>query len=101
MPVSTGEHSPAREWRTVTTTERSDLVNAVLTSRDELDPDLDTELLKAIVNAEAGLLGDSDAARRAIDAAVTAALERGVGKVQEPEPAPGEAAEHEDAEGER
>ena len=38
----------------MTTIERKDLVNAVLASRDELDPDLETELLEAIVDAEAG-----------------------------------------------
>jgi hypothetical protein len=74
------------------TTDRNDLVGAVLASRDELDPDLETELLEAIVDAEVRLPGDSEAAMRAIDAAVTAALERGVGKVQESESAPGEAA---------
>ena len=79
----------------MTTTERSDLVNAVLASRDEIDPDLDTELLKAIVDAEAGLIEDSEAAMRAIDAAVTAAIERGVGKDREPEPAAGEATDRE------
>ena len=84
----------------MTTTERSDLVNAVLASRDEVDADLDTELLEAIVDAEAGLSGDSEAAMRAIDAAVTAAIERGVGEVQEPESTPGEAAPHEAANGE-
>ncbi len=80
----------------MTTTERNDLVNAVLASRDELDPDFDTELLEAIVDAEAGLAGDGEAAMRAIDVAVTAALERGVGNVQEPEPAPCESAEGDD-----
>lgn len=75
------------------TTERTDLVNAVLTSRDDVDPDLETELLEAIVDAEARLPGDSEGAMRAIDAAVTAAIERGVGNVQERESAAGEAAE--------
>ena len=82
------------------TTERNDLVTAVLASRDEIDPDLETELLKAIVDAAAGRSGDSEAAMGAIDAAVTAAIERGVGEVQEPEPTPGHGAQHEDANGE-
>jgi hypothetical protein len=72
------------------TTERTDLVNAVLASRDETDPDLETELLEAIVDAEVRLPGDSEGAMRAIDAAVTAAIERGVGNVQEPAPGGGE-----------
>ena len=52
-------------------------------SRDEIDPGLETELLEAIVDAETGSAGDSDAAMRAIDSAVTAAISRGVGYVQE------------------
>jgi hypothetical protein len=83
----------------VTTTERSDLIRAVLASRDELDPDLDTKLLEAIVDAEAGLPEDGQGAMRAIDAAVTAAIERGVGKLHEPDPATAEATEQEGEEG--
>ena len=64
------------------TLERTDLVAAVLASRDEVDPDLETELLEAIVDAEWGSGGDSDAAMGAIDAALTAAIDRGVGNVQ-------------------
>ena len=64
------------------TIERTDLVAAVLASRDELDPDLETDLLEAIVDAEWGSSGDSDAAMAAIDAALTAAIERGVGIVR-------------------
>ena len=62
--------------------ERKDLVNAVLASRDEIDPELETKLLEAIVNAEADSAGDGDVAMRAIDAALTAAIDRGVGSVQ-------------------
>jgi hypothetical protein len=61
------------------TIERKDLVAAVLISRDELDPDLETELLEAVVHSEAGAAGDGEAALRAIDAEVTAAIARGVG----------------------
>ena len=64
------------------TIERSDLVAAVLASRDEIDPDLETELLEEIVDAEWGSGGDSDAAMAAIDAALTAAIRRGVGIIQ-------------------
>lgn len=63
----------------MTATERTDLVDAVLASREELDPGLDAELLVAIVDAEATAAGDGDAAIRTIDAAVTAAIARGVG----------------------
>ena len=62
--------------------ERRDLVRAVLASRDEIDPGLETELLEAIVDAETDSAGDSDVAMRAIDAALTAAIARGVGNVQ-------------------
>ena len=65
------------------TIERTDLVAAVLASRDEIDPDLETELLEEIVDAEWGSSGDSDAAMAAIDAALTAAIERGVGNFQD------------------
>ena len=65
------------------TIERTDLVVAVLASRDEIDPDLETELLEAIVDAEWGSGGDGDAATAAIDAALTAAIDRGVGNGQE------------------
>jgi hypothetical protein len=73
----------------LTTTDRHDLIDAVLRSRDEIDPDLETDLLEAIVDAEAESAGDGDAAMRAIDAAVTAAIKRGVGKRDEPEIATG------------
>ena len=63
--------------------ERNDLVNAVLVSRDKIDPDLETELLEAIVCAETDSVDDSDAAMRTIDAALTAAIDRGVGRVQD------------------
>lgn len=64
------------------TIERKDLVAAVLASRDKIDPDLETELLEAIVDAEWGSGGDSDAATAAINAALSAAIGRGVGNVQ-------------------
>jgi hypothetical protein len=64
------------------TIERGDLVKAVLQSRDELDPVLDTQLLEDIVNAEADAAGDGDSAIRAIDAVVTGAVARGVGHIQ-------------------
>ena len=63
--------------------ERKDLVSAVLESRDTIDPELDTELLEDVVDAESDSAADGDAAIRAIDAAVTAAIVRGVGYVQE------------------
>ncbi len=63
--------------------EGKDLVNAVLASRDEIDPGLETELLEAVLDAETASAGDGDAAMRAIDAALTAATNRGVGYVQE------------------
>ena len=50
----------------------------MLASRDTIDPELETRLLEAIVDAEATSSGDGDAAMRAIDAAVTAAINRGV-----------------------
>ena len=62
--------------------EHKDLVNAVLASRDEIDPELDTTLLEAIVDAEIDSAGDGDAAMHAINAALTAAVERSVGYVQ-------------------
>ena len=64
------------------TIERTDLINAVLQSRDELDADLDSDFLAAVVDAEADAAGDGDAAIRSIDAAVVAAIARGVGHVQ-------------------
>ena len=74
----------------MTTIERKDLVDAVLHSRDEIDPELDTELLQAVVDAEAGAAGDGESALRAIDATVAAAIRRGVGHV-EPGPQDAEA----------
>jgi hypothetical protein len=56
-----------------------DLIKAVLATRDELDPDLDAALLEAIVDAETDSDGEGDTAMRAIDKAVTAAIDRGVG----------------------
>lgn len=64
------------------TIERSDLIKAVLQSRDQLDPNLDTQLLEDIVNAEADAAGDADSAVRAIDAVVIDAVARGVGHIQ-------------------
>ena len=72
----------------MTTIERKDLVDAVVASRDEIDPDLETELLQAIVDAEAGAAGDAVAAIRGIDEAVSAAIVRGVGHQQEKDAAP-------------
>lgn len=69
----------------MTTIEPKDLIEAVLATRDEVDPDLESELLEAIVDAEAVAAGDGEAARRAIDVAVTAAIERGVGHTKEVE----------------
>lgn len=63
--------------------ERKDLVDAVLASRDEVDPDLETELLETIVDAETYSAGDGDAAMRAIEAALIAAIGRGVGQAPE------------------
>ena len=63
--------------------ERKDLVDAVLASRDEIDPELETELLKAIMDAEIDSALDGDAAMDIIAAALTAATNRGVGDVQE------------------
>lgn len=71
--------------------EHKDLVNAVLASRDDIDPELESGLLEAIVDAETNSGGDGDAAMRAIDAAVTAAIERDVSAVQGASPS--EAAE--------
>ena len=67
----------------MTTIERKDLVDAVLRTRDAIDPSLESELLEAIVNAEASAGGDGDAAIRTIDAAVNAAIERGVGRPED------------------
>jgi hypothetical protein len=61
------------------TTERTHLINAVLTTRDKIDADLDTELLEAIVDAEANHPEDSDQAMRVIETAVSEAIARGVG----------------------
>ena len=58
-------------------------MNAVLASRDEIDPELEAEFLEAIVDAETDSAGDGDAAIRAINAALTAAISRSIGKVQE------------------
>ena len=65
----------------MTTVERNDLINAVLRSRDELDPGLDAEFLVAILNAEADAVGDGDAAIRSIDTVVDAAIAQGIGHI--------------------
>lgn len=57
-------------------------MNAVLASRDDIDPELESGLLEAIVDAATNSGGDGNAAMRAIDAAVTAAIERDVGAAQ-------------------
>lgn len=67
----------------MTTIELSELLEVVLATRDEIEPDLDGELLEAIVNAEAVAEGDGDAAMQKIDAAVTAAMDRGAGQPNE------------------
>ncbi len=59
--------------------ERRDLLKAVLATRDELDPGLDTGLLEAILDAESGAGDDGDAAMRAIKVVVDAAVRAGVG----------------------
>lgn len=74
----------------MTTIEHKDLVDAVVASRDEIDLDLETELLEAIVDAEAAAAGDGVAAIRGIDAAVTAAIGRGVGYQEEKDAVPGD-----------
>lgn len=63
--------------------ERKDLVDAVLASRDEVDPDLETTLLEAIVDAETDSAGDGGAAMQAIDAALSAAIGRCAGRAQD------------------
>ena len=63
--------------------ERKCLLNAALASRDDIDPELETELLEAIVDAEIDSAPNGDAAMDAIDAALTAAINRGVGDIQE------------------
>lgn len=72
------------EWKkTLKKIEREDLVDAVLASRDHVDSGLETQLLENIVVAEADSAGDGDAAMQAMDAAITAAIGRGVGLVGE------------------
>ena len=66
----------------MTAIERKDLIDAVLASRNEISPGFDAGLLGAIVDAEAAAAGDADTAMRAIYAAVTAAMARGVGLVE-------------------
>jgi hypothetical protein len=66
----------------LTAIERKELIDAVLASRSEVFPGFDTELLEAIVDAEAAAAGDADIAMRAVRAAVTAAMARGVGRVE-------------------
>ncbi len=65
----------------MSTIERKDLVRAVLASRDELDPKLETDVLVAVVQAEVDAAGDAEAALRAIDVAVSSAMRRGAGSV--------------------
>lgn len=72
----------------MSTIERKDLVRAVLASRDEVDPDLETVLLEAVVEAEVDAAADGEAALRSIGAAVSAAIERGVGHVAQAAGAP-------------
>ena len=50
-----------------------------MASRAGIDPEFDAKLLEAIVHAEAESAADDDTTIRAIDAAVTAAIARGVG----------------------
>lgn len=70
----------------MTTIEHTDLVTAVLASRDAIEPDLETELLEAIVNAEVDA-ADADSAMHGIDVAVSAAIDRGVGYLDDAEAA--------------
>lgn len=56
------------------------MVEAVLSTRDELDPDLEDALLEAIVVAEDSADGDGNAALRGIEQAVSDAIGRGVGR---------------------
>ena len=58
--------------------ERKDLVSALLASRDEIDPELEGEVLEAILDAEIRSEDDRNAAMCAIDVALTAAIGRGV-----------------------
>ena len=55
----------------------------MLASRDEVDPDLETKFLEAIVDAEINSAGDGDAAMRSIDEALTSAIRRGAGQARE------------------
>ena len=71
------------------TTERAELIKAVLTTRDELDPDFEAQLLEDIVDVEAASGGDGEEAMRAIDKAVTSAIDRGVSHLEEPNDAAG------------
>jgi hypothetical protein len=58
------------------TTEREDLVAAVLAARDALHPELDAEFLRDVVAAESDSPDSPEGAVRALEAAVTAALAR-------------------------
>lgn len=73
------------------TIDERDLVEAVMASRDEVAPDIDAELLTGILEAEVAAAGDAEQALRAIDVAVSAAMERGAGR--HPELAAGDGAE--------
>ena len=55
----------------------------MLRSRDEVDPELDTLLLEAIVDAETTSAGDGEVATNAILVALVDAIERGVGETRE------------------
>jgi len=70
----------------------------VIASRNKIDPDLETELLAEIVDAEAAAGGDGEAAMHAIDAAVTSAIGRGVGYREEQGAAAGDDEGEEDGE---
>lgn len=58
------------------TTERDDLIEAVVAARDALHPNLDADFLAEVVAAEADNPDDPDAAVRAIEAALKVSLER-------------------------
>lgn len=60
----------------MTTTDRDDLVAAVIAARDDIHPELDVEFLIDVVRAEAEAGDDQDTAMRAVEAAVTRALAR-------------------------
>lgn len=61
--------------------EHKDLMAAVLACRDEVAPGFDSELLEAILQAEAKSAGDGEEAMHLIESAVSTAVNRGVGGV--------------------